>query len=375
MQRRSEELGRELAARHVASQPRLSDFISNSPVMAAFIRLVQRVARSDASLLILGETGVGKERLARAIHAEGSRARNPFVAVNCGALPEALLESELFGHREGAFTGAKRDRRGLFELAHRGTIFLDEIGDMPLHLQVKLLRVLQERTFRRLGGDRDLTVDIRVVAATNVDLKAQVETRQFRQDLYYRLGVVTLTIPPLRERRADIPKLIGDYIAHFGAKLGSDVASMSEQALERCLTYSWPGNVRELINVVERAMLLADGDVVRADDLPASIGGYTSLPPLALAGERPSPASELSGEPGATPADLRELEGWFSLPLREARQRWERLYLASLLRETSGRIGETAARAGLSTRVLHDYMKRYGLRKEAFRKPQGPREP
>jgi len=207
------------------AQPRLTDFVSESPAMQAFMNTVQRVVRSDTSLLIPGETGVGKERLARAIHAEGPRSNGPFVAVNCGALPETLLESEFFGHEEGAFTGATQSRRGAFELAHKGVIFLDEVGDMPVHLQVKLLRVLQEHEVQRVGAERSFAVDLRVMAASNRDLEAAVESREFRRDLYYRLSVVTLTVPPLRDRREDIPPLVDSYIRYLGPRIGSTIPS------------------------------------------------------------------------------------------------------------------------------------------------------
>jgi DNA-binding NtrC family response regulator len=253
------------------AQPRLTDFISESPTMQAFMGTVQRVVKSDTSLLILGETGVGKERLARAIHAEGPRSDGPFVAVNCGALPEALLESELFGHEEGAFTGATRSRRGAFELAHTGVIFLDEVGDMPLHLQVKLLRVLQDHEVQRVGAEKSFAVDLRVMAASNRDLEAEVEEARFRRDLYYRLSVVTLAVPPLRDRREDITPLAESYVEYLAPRIGSDACRISDDALEAMREYEWPGNVRELINVVERAMLLCEGEQISVNDLPRSI--------------------------------------------------------------------------------------------------------
>ncbi|MBL7133540.1 MAG: sigma-54-dependent Fis family transcriptional regulator [Phycisphaerae bacterium] len=344
------------------AQPRLSDFISESPSMQAFMSVVQRVVKSDTSLLILGETGVGKERLARAIHAEGPRSEGPFVAVNCGALPEGLLESELFGHEEGAYTGATRSRRGAFELAHNGVIFLDEVADMPLHLQVKLLRILQEHELQRVGAEKSFRVDLRVMAASNRDMEEEVQRKQFRKDLYYRLSVVTLTVPPLRERQEDIGPLAESYIGYLRPRIDCSVHRIAPEALAAIREYSWPGNVRELINVVERAMLLCDGEEITLKDLPGAISGA-------------HPAAIGFGSPlkvGSTPEDFPgEL---LRKPLQEVRQAMvenlERVYLTALLRETGGRVGETAKRAGIESRSLYDKMKRYRLRKETFRLPR-----
>lgn len=341
------------------AQPRLTDFVSESPTMQAFITTVQRVVKSDTSLLILGETGVGKERLARAIHAEGPRSGGPFVAVNCGALPDALLESELFGHEEGAFTGATRVRRGAFELAHKGVIFLDEVGDLPLHLQVKLLRVLQEHDVQRVGAEKSFAVDLRVVAASNRNLEAEVEGNRFRRDLYYRLSVVTLTVPPLRERREDIVSLVESYTDYLAPRIGCSVPAVSNGALAAMQGYDWPGNVRELINVIERAMLLCDGKEITSEDLPTSFSE-----PATDRGTSTSLRGILSG-PADLPAEA------LQKPLQEVRQaiveNFERAYLTSLLRQTSGRVGQTAKRAGIEPRSLYDKMRQYGLRKEDFR--------
>ncbi|MFW5856871.1 MAG: sigma-54 interaction domain-containing protein, partial [Planctomycetota bacterium] len=277
---------------------RLSDFVSHSPAMQAFTEMVVRVAGSDTALLIAGETGVGKERLARAIHAESPRAAGPFVAVNCGALAESLLESELFGHEEGAFTGATRARRGCFELAHGGTLFLDEIGEMPAHLQVKLLRVLQDHTVQRVGGERPVRVDARIMAASNRDLEAMIAEGTFRRDLYYRLGVVTLLLPPLRDRREDIPELVQSYLGYLRPRVGRDVTTIRDDALEALVRYDWPGNVRELINVVERAMLLAPGETIRLADLPATVAACAD----GRAAPEASPALTTAGPPLAAPA-------------------------------------------------------------------------
>jgi len=284
--KRSEMVKQSIALGRIPTRYVLSDFVSESPAMQAFVGTVRRVVNSDCSLLILGETGVGKEHLARAIHTEGARSEGPFVAVNCGALPEALLESELFGHEEGAFTGATRSRRGSFELAHRGTIFLDEIGDMPRHLQVKLLRSVQEYKIQRLGSEKAVSVDVRVMAASNRDLEADVEKGDFRKDLFYRLSVVTLTVPALRDRLEDIPALVDSYISYFGNRIGSQAVGIVPEAIEALRAYSWPGNVRELINIIERAMLLCNGAEITTADFPAVIAdSRTSLPAAASGGK------------------------------------------------------------------------------------------
>ncbi len=339
-------------------EPRLEDFVSASPVMAEFMGLVQRVVGGGTSLLILGETGVGKERLARAIHRASGR-EGAFVAVNCGALPESLLESELFGHEQGAFTGASRTRRGCFELAHQGTIFLDEIAEMPVHLQVRLLRVLQEREVQRVGAEWPLKVDVRVMAATSQELEQQVRAGRFRSDLLYRLGVVSLEVPPLRQRREDIPELVQSYINHFAAELGRDVQSIEPAALEALQRHDWPGNVRELINAIERATLLCDGPRIASADLPQAVlagaGAVACGPP----------------EPGGAPAALALPPAWHEQPLKAVREalieRLERMYLIAQLEATGGRIDETARRAGITPRALFDKMQRYRLRKEDFR--------
>jgi len=364
LERRSSLTQDGLVARRPLAQPQLTDFISNSPTMQKFMQVVRRVVRSDTSLLILGETGVGKERLAQAIHAEGRRSDGPFVAVNCGALPESLLESELFGHEEGAFTGATRSRRGAFELAHGGTIFLDEIGEMALHLQVKLLRALQDRQIRRVGGEKPFNVDVRVMAASNRDLEQEVRAKRFRNDLFYRLSVVSLTVPPLRQRVEDIPALVESYIDYLRPRVGCEVYDISPDALEALCEYSWPGNVRELINVLERAILLCAGEEITPDDLPSSISGALGD------GERAGGSLYVPTRPDDVSAE------WLGRPLREIRREvvedLERSYLAAMLHQTAGRVGETARRAGMEPRSLYDKMKRYQLRKEDFR-PKKPR--
>ncbi len=344
-----------LATLRPLGQPRLADFVSSSPVMADFMDVVRRVVPGNASLLLLGETGVGKERLARAIHAEGPRGGGPFITINCGALPEALLESELFGHEAGAFTGASRTRRGYFELAHGGTIFLDEVGEMPLHLQVRLLRVLQDREVQRVGGERPIRVDVRLMAATNRDLQESVEAGLFRKDLFFRLGVVTLTVPPLRVRRDDIPELARGYLEYLRPRVGRDVHSIEEAALDALARYDWPGNVRELINVIERAMLLCAGATITVGDLPEAIRGAGPVPESAVV------------DPGRA-----RRERWAGMTLAGARAEWmaemEREYLSGLLATTRGRVGEAAARAGITPRALYGKMRRHGLKKESFKR-------
>jgi DNA-binding NtrC family response regulator len=359
IEERREFLSRLIQARRTTTKPALEDFVSSSKAMATFMSTVVKVVNTDSTLLILGETGVGKERLARAIHSSSSRARGPFISVNSAALPQALIESELFGHEEGSFTGATRARRGAFELAHRGTIFLDEIGEMPIELQVKLLHVLEDYAVKPVGGEHPVPVDVRIVAATNRSLQADVEAKRFRQDLFYRLNVITLQIPPLRERREDIPVLAKSYVNEISRRIGKDVQTISGGALKALTYYSWPGNVRELINVIERAILLCDGDIITSKDLPSE---------LATMGARGS------GEPSAFESaglGLSFNEHWLTRPLKEYRgmvvYEAERAYLAALLEETQGRIGETANRAGIEPRSLHGKMKRYGLRKEDYK--------
>ena len=351
---------KDLTGRKPTYQARLADFVSESPRIQMFMATVRRIVPSSSSLLILGETGVGKEHLARAIHAEGPRSAMPFVAINCAALPEQLLESELFGHEEGAFTGATRSRRGAFEMAHEGTIFLDEIGEMPLQSQSKLLRVLQDFEVRRVGAERNIQVDVRVIAASNGDLEAESEARQFRRDLFYRLSVITLTVPSLRERREDIPALVEDYIARLSTRIGRDVRSIAPNALDRLFRHEWPGNVRELINVIERAMLLCEGDEITLADLPTKIAYPEQTSTSALAKMERLPAE------------------WQGKTLHEIREgiieNVERGYLRMILTETGGQLGLAAERAGIHSRSLYDKMQKYGLRKEEFRRGGGGKD-
>jgi two-component system response regulator AtoC len=243
------------------------NLIGKSPPMRAVYELAAKVAPTDTTVLIYGESGTGKERLAEEIHARSLRKNNAFVKVNCVAIPEGLLESELFGHEKGAFTGASASKLGKFELADKGTLFLDEIGDMNLNAQAKLLRVLQQREFERVGGTRPIKVDVRIICATNKNLIHAIRTGQFREDLFFRLNVVSINLPPLKERKEDIPLLVDHFIAKASAKVKKNVTSISSAAMEKLTAHSWPGNVRELENCIERAVVVADDSVIMSDDL------------------------------------------------------------------------------------------------------------
>ena len=341
-----------------AHHPTLHDFRTRSPLMERFVELVRRVSDSSSSLLIQGETGVGKEWLARAIHAASRRSGEAFVALNCAAFPETLLDSELFGHEEGSFTGAIRARRGHFELAHGGTILLDEIGDMPLHMQAKLLRVLQEREIMPLGSEEVIQVDVRVLAATNHDMAARVERGRFRSDLHYRLGVITLAIPPLRERREDIPDLAQRYAAELGTAQSGGPFTVDPEAMEILVRHDWPGNVRELVNAIERAVLLSTEPRISCANLGLAITGA------------PPPGGGV--RPGTGPFPDRPLEDLRTIRRRAANAA-EHAHLSGLLRRTTGRVGDTARLAGVTPRALHARMRHLGLRKEDFRVPRGVR--
>jgi two-component system response regulator AtoC len=254
----------------IRKEYRFEDILAKSASMEELFRTVAKIAEYKTTVLITGESGVGKELIARALHRR-SRRTGAFVAVNCGAIPENLLESELFGHKRGAFTDAISDRRGLFEEAANGTLFLDEIGELPLGLQVKLLRVLQDEHIRRLGDVRDIQVDVRIVAATHRDLVAETQAGRFREDLFYRLNVLSIHVPALRDRREDIPLLIDHFVARNNARLGTRVHGADSESRRLLFDYAWPGNVRELENTIERAMVLADGDRIQAIDLPERI--------------------------------------------------------------------------------------------------------
>ncbi|HVK64364.1 MAG TPA: sigma-54 dependent transcriptional regulator [Polyangium sp.] len=247
------------------------EILAKSASMQAIFKTISKIADYKTTVLVMGESGVGKELVARALHRRSSRRGGPFVAVNCGAIPESLLESELFGYRRGAFTDATTDRVGLFEQANHGTLLLDEIGELPLSLQVKLLRVLQEETIRRLGDSKDIKVDVRIIAATHRDLHAETQAGRFREDLFYRINVLPLGIPPLRERREDVPLLVEHFMNRNNARFGTNIRALSPEARRLLVEYGWPGNVRELENTIERAMVLAEKDSIEGDDLPERI--------------------------------------------------------------------------------------------------------
>ncbi|MBU0993571.1 MAG: sigma-54 dependent transcriptional regulator [Proteobacteria bacterium] len=342
-------------------KPKISDFVSFSEEMHIFMDEVAQVIPGNSLILILGETGVGKEHLAKAIHAESTRSSGPFITVNTAALPEQLLESELFGHEQGAFTGAIRSRRGSFELAHGGTIFLDEIGDMPLHLQTKLLRVLQDYEVQPVGGEAPIWVDVRVIAATNKNLEMEVTNGNFRQDLYYRLSVITLTIPPLRKRREDIPAMAHHFINYYKNRIGKEINRIAPSAIDALCRYNWPGNVRELINVIERAMLISKTDEITLNDLP-SIFFHTDH----------SLIEDIITIRDGLPGNLSELEtNWEGKMLQEVKnevmEHIERLYLTIMLKKTKGKVGEAAKISGIHPRGLYSKMKQYNIKKETFK--------
>lgn len=336
------------------AEPKIADFVSESHVMQLFMEEVRQIIPSDSPILLLGETGVGKEHLAKAIHAESPRSAGPFISVNMAGMPEQLIESELFGHEQGAFTGAIRYRRGAFEMAHGGTLFLDEIGDMPLHMQVKLLGVLQNYEIKPVGGENTLELDVRVIAATNQKMEDEISRGNFRQDLYYRLSVLMQTIPPLRERREDIPTMVRRFIAYYRYKIGREVNGISDQALQALCSYDWPGNVRELMNVIERAILLSKTGVIGIGELPNVFHGDMAAPGLTLSQIR------------FQSADLTD-RTWPEVQ-KEIISQVEKIYLQQALKKTHGRMDQAARIAGIHPRGLFAKMKRLGLRKEDFKK-------
>ena len=326
---------------------------SRDPRMLAVFETVRAVADARATLLLQGESGTGKTLLARTIHQASERARAPFVELNCGALPSALLESELFGHVRGAFTGAVRDKPGKFELADGGTIFLDEIGCAPLDLQVKLLRVLQDRIFERVGGDTTLEVDVRVIAATNASLREEVAQGRFREDLFYRLNVVTLDIPPLRERTEDVRLLAEEFLARFATEHGRAARRFEPRAWAAILGHRWPGNVRELENAVERAVLLSTGSEVPLEALPPELveSVRNSRP---LAGLDPSRGS-------AARVDAERVAANEIVPLKDALAAPEERLLRQALAHNLGNRKRTAAMLGINRTTLFNKMRKYGL--------------
>ena len=265
-----------LLKQQFGQQNGIDQIIGNSPMMKELFRAIETIGATQSTVLITGESGTGKELVAKAIHLHSSRADLPFVSINCGAFPETLLESELFGYMRGAFTGASSNKKGLFEIADKGTIFLDEIGEMSLSMQVKILRVLQERKFRRVGGTDEVSVDVRVIAATNKELLKLVSENRFREDLYYRVSVIPLDIPPLRKRKEDIPSLVGHFLKKYNVQMQRSILGVSEEAMRRLEQYDWPGNVRELENTIERAVAFETAEEIRPERLPTRISCLNS---------------------------------------------------------------------------------------------------
>ena len=305
---------------------RFENIIAKSSKMQRVIEIIKVVAKSNATVLITGESGTGKELVARAIHAQSHRSSKPFIAVSCAALPESLLESELFGHEKGSFTGAYAQKKGKFEFADGGTLFLDEIGEMSANIQVHLLRVLEEKEFSRVGGNEPVKVDVRVISATNKDLKQAIEKQEFREDLYYRLNVVNIELPPLRDRREDVPLLAEHFLSKFAMENRKDISGFSPEAVEFLLDYSWPGNVRELENAIERAVILARDSLITIDDLP-----------------RENLSSAYSAAPKK---NLKEVE---------------EEHILNVLRKTGGNYSEAARILGISRMTLYNKAKEYGF--------------
>ena len=325
-------LRRELAERYA-----FKNIIGRSPRMQTIFALIDRVARTASTVLIQGESGTGKELIARAVHYSGPRATERFLSINCGAMPENLLESELFGHERGAFTGAVRDKRGLFQEANRGTLFLDEIAEMSLAMQVKLLRALQDKSVRRVGGTVEEAVDVRIITATNQDLRERIASGDFREDLYYRINVIPIELPPLRERREDIQLLVGHFLRNNAESLRVAPKKLSAEAMRLLEGYAWPGNVRELENLIERAVALSASGVITAADLPAYLAGGTSV----------------SSEPFALPEEGLDLEAWLD------RVRTEMMRQA--LDRAGGVQTQAAEMLGMSFRSFRYYAKKSGL--------------
>jgi DNA-binding NtrC family response regulator len=327
------------------------NLIGSGPAMRRVFATLQKVAETDLTVLVRGESGTGKELVAQALHQRSTRRQRPFVAVNCAAINRELVESELFGHEKGAFTGADARRQGRFESADGGTIFLDEIGDMPLETQAKVLRVLQERCFERVGGTRAIQVDVRVVAATHRNLEEEVRRGRFREDLYYRLRVVEIELPPLRERREDLPALAQRFLERVTERLGLEKKRLGESALAKLGRHAWPGNVRELQNALERAAVLAPGPVIEEADLP--LAGGAAEPPAA----------------GPADADVSS----FAEAKRRAVEGFERAYLLAALRRSGGNVSRAAESIGMVRQSLQQKIRELGLRSEDWSGPDPER--
>ncbi len=340
-QRRLEQRNRQLRDVLRARGPR--EIIGDSPSIVKLREQIRVAAPTNGRVLIFGENGTGKELVARMVHGLSLRAEEPFVEMNCAAIPEELIESELFGHVKGSFTGAVENKKGKFELADQGTLFLDEIGDMSLRTQSKVLRVLQEQSFERVGGASSHEVDVRVIAATNKDFTEEIRRGGFREDLYFRLNVIPLMVPPLRERRQDIPLLASHFLGEMAVGYGKPPARLSGEAMEAMSSYDWPGNVRELRNIIERLVIMVPGERIEKTDLPPEV-----------AGEAASTAD--SAPDGGTFADLAE-----SPTLKEGRERFERMFIARKLAQCGYNVSRTAEALGLERSHLHRKLKAYGL--------------
>jgi len=308
--------------------------IGKTPAMNEIFKVVNKVAASPSTVLITGETGTGKELIARALHSRSKRKDKPFIAINCSAIPENLIESELFGYEKGSFTGAVMAKPGRFELANSGTLFLDEIGDLKIEVQVKLLRVLQDRSFERVGGIRPIRMDVRLISATNRDLAVEIEAERFRKDLFYRLNVVTINIPPLKDRIQDIPDLVHHFIEKYSRRLEKGVHTITEESMQKLLSHHYPGNIRELENILERAVLMAEGATVELSDLSITEIGS------------PLPSPELNIKAAS----------------KEALSRAEKTMVVNALEETKGNITKAAKKLGMSRRGLQLKMTDFGLR-------------
>ncbi len=365
--------------------PALDNLIGRSPAMSRVKKLILQVAPTDATVLILGESGTGKEVIAQAIHRVSARCEKPFVPINCGAIPGELLESELFGHEKGAFTGAITARKGRFEMAEKGTLFLDEIGDMPLPMQVKLLRVLQERTFERIGSNKSITCDVRVIAATHQNLESRIEEGEFREDLFYRLNVFPIEVPPLRERKEDIPLLLSHLFNQIAAR-GFETPSLDDDALRALQYYPWPGNVRELSNLAERLSILYPGGTVGYDQLPPKYQIELNddmvllYPPEEEVEETPSapagaetskddapsvdapPASE-TNQAGGPPlfAEPEKLNLEQGLDLKSYLVEMEKNLIQQALNATQGNVSQAAKLLKMNRTTLVEKIKKYGF--------------
>jgi two-component system response regulator AtoC len=337
-----------VAAPGAEAEGAISSIIGASPQMQEVFRVIGKIAGSSATVLITGESGTGKELVAYEIHRRSPRAAKPFIKINCAAIPSTLIESELFGYERGAFTGAVTSKPGRFELAHEGTIFLDEIGEMPLEMQVKLLRVLQEQEFERVGGVSSIRTDVRILTATNRDLEAEVKAGRFREDLFYRLNVVPIRLPALRERRDDIDLLVRHFLGEFARKLGRTVTGLDPRALEALRAAPWPGNIRQLENALERTVLMSEGPTLQLSDLPAEI--------LAAAGV----------SAGGTTAPAEDGELSFKEIVRARTQSVERELIEQALESTGGNVTRAAEKLGLSRKGLQLKLKELGIQRHGF---------